>query len=204
MRTHIQLLVSEKKRSLNALFNDANRLRKGSISFSLLLVLVAVGVGVIPLLFAGHFIDLIDALIGAKAIRAMTSEVQSGLMWLFVLGVIWIASVAFWKKLSGLAKRLVTLFGFGMAMILALVFALPASPLLMIFISLLLLVALFLPTRSFVIAIVVLSGLLTLPVLGSLVDAAIYNRASVSEALSMMVFTVLFVVLAGYGLLVRE
>ena len=130
MRTHIQLLVSEKKRSLNALFNDANRLRKGSISFSLLLVLVAVGVGVIPLLFAGHFIDLIDALIGAKAIRAMTSEVQSGLMWLFVLGVIWIASVAFWKKLSGLAKRLVTLFGFGMAMILALVFALPASHLL--------------------------------------------------------------------------
>lgn len=204
MRTHIESLLKQRRQHVVATLNDINRLRKGSASFSLMLFVIAIGMGFVPLLLIQQFFGLIDALIGAKAIRTMTSEVQTILVWTSVLSVLWLATVIFWRKLSGLAKRLVNHFSFGFALVLAFLLAFNASPLLISFIVFLMLLAELFQSKPLSIALVVLSGFLTLPVLGSLIDASIYNRASISEALSMMVFTALFVVLAGYGLLSKE
>ena len=176
------------------MYRDIERIKRMNPAFAGVIVLGGVCLGVAGVAFVTGLAGFADALVGARSIRAMTSEVQGAL----VIELIALAGLIGWASftvmLTGLSRELLLRIALASGVVTAYVQLVAHSPLFATFVLLAIGVVAAIPKRAVRVALTLVVSVLFVPVALSFIDSAIFNRLSISEA--MTAFSALSILIA--------
>lgn len=177
-----------------AVYRDMERIRRMNPAFAGMIVLGGVCVGVAGVTFVVGIAGFADALVGARSIRAMTSEVQRALVLELIALAGLIGWVSFATMLTGLSRELLLRIAFATGVVMAYIHLVARSPLFATIVLFAIGIVAAIPKRAVRVALVLVVSVLFVPVALSFIDSAIFNRLSISEA--MTAFSALSILIA--------
>ncbi len=193
MKSIIIQLARERQREAELFVKDLFRLRAGGkrVLFAVLASGAMFAVSLANAVKNGFL--LIDPLIGARAVRAMTSEVESLLLWQLVLALVVTVLYVFVARLTGLARRVTLAIFWGTLTALSALFVLPLAPTVTMMLVVLFIFAGFVRSATVTVAVGAIATSIVLLTQLSFVDAMIFNRMSLSEGFIAMTFSLVFI-----------